>query len=148
MVLISESNTVYQDNKSWNEMLHRQMDSSVRFSRLKCQISKRIQLLSQTGTSQRASKLPKHFKGELSPGRQLLPPIGDQVELLGVGQQHLLCSLPQVRGAVRVSQNQPVWSNSKNKHTRRSSENLSTMLVVLRVSTNHCSQSLLRPGTT
>ena len=103
---------------------------------------------SRTGTSQRAGKLTEHFKGELSPGGQLLPPVGDLVQLLRIGQQHFLGSLPQVHSAVSVSQDEPVLSNSKIKHTRQSSDNLSTMLVVLRVSTSHCSQSLLRPGTT
>merc|ERR1712112_404485 len=79
------------------------MDSSVRFSKEFSSCHRH-----SPGISQRASKLTKHFKSELSPGRQLLPPIRDQVELLGVGQQHLLCSLPQVHCAVRVSQNQPV----------------------------------------
>ena len=69
-----------------------------------------------TETSQRASKLAEHLKSELSPGGQLLPPIGDLVELLGVGQQHLLRSLPQVHGAVSVSQDEPVRSNSKKKY--------------------------------
>ena len=63
-----------------------------------------------TETSQRVpGELTKHFKSELSPGGQLLPPVTDQVKLLGVGQQHLLCSSPQVYCVVRVSQDEPVW---------------------------------------
>ena len=72
-------------------------------------LSKRFVII-VTWSSQRVpSKLTKHFKGELSPGGQLLPPVWDHVQLLGVGQQHLLCSLPQVHCVVGVSQNEPVW---------------------------------------
>ena len=148
MVLISEKtasrrkgNTVYQDNNSWNEMLHKQIDSSVRFPKEFSSCHKQglhSELASSPSTSRVSSVLVDNFflqSGIRSSFLELASNISFAVCLkftaLYVSPKISLCG-----------------QNSKNKHTRRSSENLSAMLVVLRVSTNHCSQSLLRPGTT
>ena len=58
-------------------------------------------------SSQRApGQLSKNFKHQLSPSGELVPPVRDGVELLRVGQQHLLGSVPQLLRVERVPQNE------------------------------------------
>ena len=51
-------------------------------------------------------QLAKNFKHQLSPSGELVPPVRDGVELLRVGQQHLLGSVPQLVRVERVPQNE------------------------------------------
>ena len=51
-------------------------------------------------------QLSKNFKHQLSPSGELVPPVRDGVELLRVGQQHLLGSVPQRLRVERVPQNE------------------------------------------
>ena len=51
-------------------------------------------------------QLAKNFQHQLSPSGELVPPVRDGVELLRVGQQHLLGSVPQLLRVERVPQNE------------------------------------------
>ena len=50
-------------------------------------------------------QLAKNFQHQLSPSGELVPPVRNGVELLRVGQQHLLGSVPQLLRVERVAQN-------------------------------------------
>ena len=113
---------------------------------LRCQIWKIVFRLDHS--LQRApGQLSKNFQHQLSPSGELVPPVRDGVQLLRVGQQHLLGSVPQLVRVERVPQNESTGKEVQSNDIAWK-ENLSTMLVVLRVSTSHCSQSLFSPGTT
>ena len=73
------------------------------FVELRCQIWK---IISRGDHSlQRApGQLSKNFKHQLSPSGELVPPVRDGVELLRVGQQHFLGSVPQLDRVERVPQ--------------------------------------------
>ena len=72
---------------------------------LKCQIWKIVSRFDCC--LQRApGQLSKNFKHQLSPSGELVPPVRDGVELLRVGQQHLLGSVPQLVRVERVTQNE------------------------------------------
>ena len=72
---------------------------------LRCQIWKIVSRFDRS--LQRApGQLSKNFKHQLSPSGELVPPVRDGVELLRVGQQHLLGSVPQLLRVERVPQNE------------------------------------------
>ena len=72
---------------------------------LRCQIWKIVSRIDHN--LQRApSQLSKNFQHQLSPSGELVPPVRDGVELLRVGQQHLLGSVPQLLRVERVPQNE------------------------------------------